>query len=73
MKVYIAKIELRDEIIAISTDEKKARTLALTQAKDYLVERGAPCDKGKWTKPIIEDYFGVRVVSCEMESGTIFC
>jgi hypothetical protein len=67
--VWVARIQLAYDIVAVGSTEKKARAKCAARAIEFLTNRGCNNqDTGeKWTASAINDYFGCNTIECDVD------
>jgi hypothetical protein len=68
IKVFVAVIQTKYEVMAVADTEEGARTAAVNKAWEYL--SGVKTDLKKWE---IADYFGVATTELVLNGSGEFC
>lgn len=67
--VWVARIVLAYDIVAVGSTEKKARARCAARAVEFLTNRG--CDHQdtgeKWTVSTLVEYFGCSTTECDID------
>lgn len=73
MKIYVATIDLRYEVMAAATTEAAARKAAAKKGMAFLREAGCAVPEKQWnTVAKMDDYYGIRVTAVELDGPAEF-